>query len=111
MPAAPAAVVVLIALLGASTSRAAVGTTFTVTTSNDSGAGSLRDAITQANATKALDSIHFSIGSGAQTISPASPLPVLTAPVSIDGATQPGYAGTPLITVDGGTNSFACIQI
>jgi hypothetical protein len=48
--------------------------------------------------------IQFSIGSGAQTISATSQLSI-TAPVIIDGTTQPGYSGVPLIHVDGSTTS------
>ena len=72
-------------------------TTFTVTNTNDSGAGSLRQAILDANANPGADSIAFSIGSGLQTISPASSLPEISDPVVIDGTTQPGFAGSPLI--------------
>ncbi len=65
--------------------------TFTVTNTNDSGAGSLRQAIIDANAAAGLDSIAFAIsGSGVRTILPASPLPPITSPVVIDGYTQPG---------------------
>jgi hypothetical protein len=77
-------------LLGGSPLSAA---TFMVTTTADSGPGSLRDAITLANATPGPDLIHFSIpGAGVQTIVPLSPLPPLTDPsgVWIDGFTQPG---------------------
>jgi parallel beta-helix repeat protein len=35
------------------------------------------------------------------TISPTSALPQITDPVIIDGPTQPGYAGVPLIEIDG----------
>jgi hypothetical protein len=75
--------------------------TFTVTNTNDSGPGSLRDAITQANATAGADAINFSIGSGLQTINLLSPLPAITETVAINGATQPGFAGAPLIVVNG----------
>src|SRR5581483_1467659 len=44
----------------------------------------------------------FSIGSGAHTIAPATRLPAITESATIDGSTQPGFAGDPLITVDGG---------
>lgn len=65
-----------------------------VTNSNDSGAGSLRDAITQANNTAALDTITFDIpGAGPHTIALLSALPVLTYPVVIDGLSQPGASG------------------
>ncbi len=74
---------------------------YMVTNTNDSGANSLRDAITQANANPGADTIVFSIGSGAQTISPASPLPLSSGPITFDGTQQIGFAGTPLIRLDG----------
>ena len=74
--------------------------TFVVTTTNDSGAGSLRQAILDANAHLGADNISFSIGSGAQTITPASPLPTITEPITIDATTQPGFAGVPIIELD-----------
>ena len=68
-----------------------VAATFTVTNTNDSGAGSLRQAITDANAAPGLDTIDFNIpGSGVHTIAPTSALPDITSPVTIDGYTQPG---------------------
>ena len=75
--------------------------TFTVTTTADSGPGSLRQAILDSNAATGTDIIAFSVGSGVVTIAPLTALPVLTDPVTIDGATQPGFAGTPLIALDG----------
>ena len=44
--------------------------TFTVTNTGDTGAGSFRDAITQVNADTqpGIDTINFAIGSGVQTI-------------------------------------------
>lgn len=86
----------------------ATAATYTVTNANDGGAGSLRQAILDANATPGSDTINFSIGSGVQTISPLSPLPTITAPVSLDATTQPGYSGSPLIELNGtsaGSNS------
>lgn len=75
--------------------------TYTVINTNDSGAGSLRQAITDANATAAADVIEFNIsGTGVQTIVPMSPFSTMTKPVFIDGSTQPGYATTPLIEID-----------
>ena len=65
--------------------------TFTVTNTNDSGAGSLRQAILDANATPGGDSIEFDIpGSGVHTITPMSALPPITDTVTIDGYTQLG---------------------
>ena len=75
---------------------------FTVTTTADSGPGSLRQAILDANANPATDTISFAIpGTGVHTIAPLSPLPTIADPVAIDGATQPGYTGTPLIELNG----------
>ncbi len=75
---------------------------FSVTTTADSEAGSLRQAILDANSTAGLDTITFNIaGAGTHTIQPLSPLPTITEGVSIDGSTQPGYAGSPLIQLDG----------
>ena len=76
--------------------------TFTVTTINDNGPGSLRQAILDANAAGDLDTVRFQIpGTAPFTISPSSPLPVLAAPVFIDGSTQPGYAGSPIVELNG----------
>jgi hypothetical protein len=75
--------------------------TFTVTTTADGGAGSLRQAIRDANANPGADMIHFRIESGVKTITPMSPLPTITDPVVLDGTTQPGYAGSPLIELNG----------
>ncbi len=72
--------------------------TITVTSNADSGAGSLREAINNA---AAGDTIAFNIGGGgAQTIQLNTSLTITTS-VIIDGTTQPGFAGTPLIELDG----------
>jgi hypothetical protein len=75
--------------------------TLTVNNTNDSGAGSLRQAILDSNSTPGVQTIGFQIGAGAQTIALASALPAITQAVVIDGATQPGYAGQPLIELNG----------
>ena len=74
-----------------------------MTTTADSGPGSLRQAILDSNvATGGTNTIDFAIpGTGVQTIDTASPLPAITTPLLIDGTTQPGFAGTPLIAVVG----------
>jgi hypothetical protein len=85
--------------------------TFTVTNTNDSGAGSLRQAILDANATPGTDTINFNIPpGGVQTIAPLTLLPSITSPVIIDGTTQPGYSGTPLVELNGFhfTGQFGC---
>jgi hypothetical protein len=79
----------------------AAAATFTVTNTNDSGTGSLRWAIAQANAAAGADLIHFNIGgSGVRMIQPASSLPAITGAVTIDATTQPGYSGQPLIELN-----------
>ncbi|MBK8027318.1 MAG: hypothetical protein IPK19_39475 [Chloroflexi bacterium] len=66
--------------------------TFNVTNTNHSGAGSLRAAITSANATAAPDRIEFHIpGSGVHTITPLSPLPAIVYPVIMTGETEEGW--------------------
>ncbi|TLY30810.1 MAG: hypothetical protein E6K56_06375 [Ignavibacteria bacterium] len=75
--------------------------TFIVTTTVDTGAGSFRKALEDANANPGLDFIHFSIGGGVQTITPKTPLPDITSPVVIDGTTQPGFSGTPIVELNG----------
>ena len=76
--------------------------TFTVTSTGDVGPNTLRQAILNANANPGADLINFNIsGPGGHVIQPATPLPQITDAVTIDGTTQPGYAGTPLIQLDG----------
>ena len=81
-----AKICVLIALIFGSL-QFAEAATFTVSNTNDSGAGSLRQAILDANATSGADTINFSV---AGTISPASPLPTITEQVTINGYSAPG---------------------
>ena len=67
--------------------------TFTVTNTSDSGPGSLRQAILDANANPGLDTIVFNIpGAGVHTIMPSTPFDGILDPVLIDGYTQPGSA-------------------
>ncbi len=59
---------------------------------------SLRAAIEQANASAGPDTISFAVGGGgAQVIMVGLNELVVTEAVTIDGTTQPGYAGEPLI--------------
>jgi parallel beta-helix repeat protein len=75
---------------------------YSVLNNGDSGPGSLRQAIIDANTGPGQDLIAFGIsGTGVQTISLQTALPQITDPVTIDAGTQPGYAGTPLIQLDG----------
>ena len=67
--------------------------TFTVTNTNDSGLGSFRQAIEDADNAAGADTITFNIpGAGPHTITPQSDLPSLDGPTTIDGYTQPGSA-------------------
>lgn len=71
---------------------------FTVINTNDTGTGSLRWALTQANATSRYDTIDFNIpGPGPHTIFPLSQLPQITDTfgVFIAGLTQPGAFSGP----------------
>jgi hypothetical protein len=90
----------MIVLLNAAGTRAA---TFTVTNTADSGAGSIRQALLDANASPGTDTIAFNVGSGGiQTISVIGALPRIGEPVIIDGTTQPGYSGRPIVNIAGG---------
>lgn len=76
--------------------------TFTVTTTADSGAGSLRAAITSANLDAVADSIVFNLaGPGVHTIQLQQALPTITNPLTIDGTTEPGFTGVPVVELDG----------
>ncbi len=74
-----------------------------VISTSDTGEGSLRQAITNADTASGagLNEVTFNISSGLQVINPASALPTITSALLIDGTTQPGYSGTPLIELDG----------
>jgi hypothetical protein len=80
---------------------AGAASNFVVTNTNDDGPGSLRQAITDANANPGLDTISFNIGSGLKTITPSQRLPTIIDPVVIDGTTQPGFSGVPIIELNG----------
>jgi hypothetical protein len=73
---------------------------FAVTNTNDTGAGSLRAAIDQSNNTPGIDTITFNISAADKTIRPTAGLVLYDAAV-LDATTQPGYAGQPLIRIDG----------
>ncbi len=73
-----------------------------VLNNNDLGADSLRQAIMNANSSAGADEIQFDVGGGGlQTITLASALPMITETLVIDGTTQPGFAGQPLIELNG----------
>src|SRR5690242_19021536 len=83
--------------------------TFTVTTTADSGPGSLRQAILDANGSPGQDTIAFAIpGSGVRSIAPASALPTVIDSVVIDGFTQPGSSPN---TATVGNNAVILIEL
>jgi hypothetical protein len=79
---------------------------FVVTSPNDSGAGTLRAAITAANNAAVCPApcgITFNLPAGQTALTLSAPLPVITAnQLTIDATTQPGHtAGNPLVTMSG----------
>ncbi len=104
-------------VLAAFAAAPALAGAFTVTNTNDSGPGSLRQAIIDANGDIDFSTISFNIpGPGVHTITPATALPPLEFIVTIDGYTQPGsHANTQLIgndavlliELDGGPGSLS----
>ena len=73
------------------TATQTIAPSFVVTNTNDSGPGSLRQAITNANTVPGLNTITFNIpGPGVHKIAPLTNLPGMTDPVVIDGFSQPG---------------------
>jgi len=85
-------------------------TVLTVTNTADSGAGSLREAIINANANPGNNSIHFAIGSGCgpHVITLASGLPLVSSNLSIKGYTQPGASANDL---DIGDDATICVVL
>jgi hypothetical protein len=72
--------------------------TFTVSSLNDSGPGTLRAAISAANLQPGADLINFDV-TGTIRVGRNS-LPAITGPVTIDGSTAPSFAGSPVVTID-----------
>jgi hypothetical protein len=75
--------------------------TFTVINTNSSGAGSLQQALFDANSNAGTDTISFNIASGGLTIGLTNALPSIIEPVLIDGRTQPGFISAPIIELNG----------
>jgi hypothetical protein len=73
-----------------------------VTTTADAGTGSFRQALLDANDGPGENLIEFQLpGTGPFVLSPSSPLPVVTSPVILDGWSQPGFSGVPMIEMNG----------
>ena len=77
---------------------ALIANVFTVSTLADSGAGSLRQAILDANAEAGFDVIDFTVAGVIRVGRTA--LPSVTEGVIVNGITAPGYAGKPVVRVD-----------
>jgi hypothetical protein len=75
---------------------------FQVTNTNSDGAGSLRRVIQNANSASGPQTITFNIpGTPPHTIALTQGLPNISDSVTIDGTTQPGFAGRPIIELNG----------
>lgn len=86
--------------------------TYTVSNANDSGTGSLRQAILDANTSATVDLIQFQIpGPGPFTINLLDQLPPLTGPVTLDATTQSGYANQPLVELNGTSAGLTAIGV
>jgi hypothetical protein len=82
---------------------------FVVTSSADTGAGTLRAAITAANANPGASHITFNIPGGCgQIIALASALPAIQYPLTIDATTQPGWAPNTLV---GAFDATLCVSL
>lgn len=77
--------------------------TITVTSTADSGPGSLRQAILDTNTLPGSDTIKFDIpGPGPHTIALASALPAITDTLILDGTTEPDSTpGSPVVVLEG----------
>jgi hypothetical protein len=92
--------------------RRALLSTYVVNTTSDLdraggllvGQESLRQAIEDVNADSTPDVIDFNLGSGGHQIialTAGSSLPAITNTVTIDGTSQPGYSGSPIVEIHG----------
>jgi SdrD B-like domain len=94
---------------------------YTVTSNADAGAGTMRQAMTDAMLHVGKDTIRFNIaGAGLHTITLLSPLPLVEEDLVIDGYSQPGsskgnintcQAHNALIQLDGVNQSFNGINV
>lgn len=97
----------LLSVLFVSTAFAA---TYTVINTNDSGAGSLRQAIQDANGNAGADIIDFNIPAAPYVIQPASALPAISEAVVLDGYTQPG-ASANTVAAPGASDAVLLIEL
>ncbi|MBE9032255.1 DUF4347 domain-containing protein, partial [filamentous cyanobacterium LEGE 11480] len=75
-----------------------------VTQLNDQGEGSLRQAILNANASPGADIITFNLngtGQDVRVINLTTALPAITDPIVLDATFQAGFAGSPIVEING----------
>lgn len=85
------------------------GASRVVSNTNDSGGGSFRQALLDANANAGMDAIQFNIaGAGPHTITPLTALPGVVGPLIIDGYTQNGSAPNSAVS---GSNAILQISL
>ena len=77
-----------------------------VTNTLDFGVGSLYQAIEDVDS-RLANVIDFDIAGGGMKVIDMAGLPAITAQVKIDGTSQPGYSGSPLIELNGGSATTA----
>jgi CSLREA domain-containing protein len=95
----PAAAVTLVVTSTVDAADASPGNGICATST---GVCTLRAAIQESNASGGGgDTIDFGVGTGAITITPTSALPATTVGVTIDGTSQPGYRGLPIVQLTG----------
>lgn len=86
--------------------------TFTVVNTADTGAGSLRQAIADANTAGGSNTIDFAIpGSGPFTIALGSSLPTITSSLTVDGYSQSGSVANTNTPDQGGSNAVLMVQV
>jgi hypothetical protein len=79
-----------------------------VRNTHDSGRNSLRYVIDAFNALGLSGTIRFAIpGPGPFVIRPLTPMSPVLVPAVVDASTQPGFAGTPIVALDGSALSGA----
>jgi parallel beta-helix repeat protein len=86
-----------VAVVSLSFAAAASADSFSVTNTADSGPGSLRDAITRANATPGDDFVRFTVTG---VLTPATPYPTTVGNIAIDSETPPLIHAVPLVEID-----------
>jgi predicted outer membrane repeat protein len=91
----------LVSLFGLALSTAAHAVLFTITSGNDSGAGTLRAAIVAANANSTADQLQFQ---GPSEVVLLSPLPTITGGTAI-------FSTSALVTIRRATNSSSVFRI